>query len=110
MIKKTILSLLLVGLLSSCASTLGIVGLGSKMKKLELGMTKQETLGILGNAYDIIAASQTPDGKLEIYRFAGMNTYSYTVYFLENKLIEWHEGEPRQERTDKIIIRETNQQ
>lgn len=73
-------------------------------------MTKQEVTSILGNTYGVIAASQTPDGKLEICRFEGLNTYSYSVYFLDNKLVEWHEGGPRHENADKIIIRESNQQ
>ena len=107
MIRKTVYSLLLIGLLSSCASTFGIAGLGNKMKKLEIGMTKQETLSILGNAYDVVAASQTPEGSLEILRFIGMGNF-FTVYLLDNKLVEWHEGAPRGNRPDRIIIRETN--
>lgn len=108
MIRKTVYSLLLIGLLSSCASAFGVVGLGSKMKKLELGMTKEETLNVLGNSYDVIATSQTPEGKLEIFRFYGMNTFSYSTYFLDGKLVEWHEGEPRTDSRERIIIKETN--
>ena len=108
MIKRTLLSLLLICILSSCASTFGIVSLGSKMKQLEIGMTKAETLSILGNTYDVIAASQTPDGKLEVLRFVGMNSGFYTIYLLDSKLVEWHEGSPREDRPDRIIIRDPN--
>ena len=104
MIRRIVYSLLLIGLLSSCASTFGIVGLGSKMKKLEIGMTKQETLSILGDSYSVIAASQTPEGRLEVFSFIGLNSGSYTTYFMEGKLVEWHEGYPRSNFPNRILI------
>lgn len=73
----------------SCGTTMNM---GSKLKKIEIGMTKQEVINILGNTYDVVAARDTPDGTLEILRYTGMTIdgyYPYLVNFLDGKLVEW---------------------
>lgn len=78
--------------LSSC----GTWNLSSKMKQLELGMTKQEVIHILGNNYSTIGAIATPDGNLEtvFYTGDGVTSGDYTVRYLDGKLFEWFAGRP----------------
>ncbi|MDU1904806.1 MAG: hypothetical protein E6772_08485 [Dysgonomonas sp.] len=94
--KKIFTLLLSVVILTSCASAFGIADLGSRVKKLELGMSKREALGILGNTYDVQVASRTGDGDLEILKFTSMTSYNYLVHFLDGRLVEWHKDIPPQ--------------
>ena len=107
MVRKVLYSLLLVGLLASCASTFGVANLGSKVKKLELGMSKKEALNILGKTYDVVAVSQTPEGNVEILSFFGTNGPTYIVHFLDGKLVEYHLDRPMP--GNNIIINESRE-
>jgi len=76
-------------LFSSCGSTMNM---GSKMKRVEIGMTKKEVINILGNTYDVVAARDTPDGPLEVVRYTGMTIdgyYTYIINFIDGRLVEW---------------------
>jgi len=94
MIRKIIGSILFVVLFYSCASTFGVSNLGAKVRKLEIGMTKKEALKILGNTYDVVAASQAQEGKVESLRFISTTNNTYLLHFLDGKLVEFHEGKP----------------
>lgn len=85
--KKIILISILTIILASCTTTMN---LGSRIKQLELGMTKQQTIAILGNAYDVIGSGFTQDGKEETLLFTGLNGPSYVIHFLDNKLVEFY--------------------
>lgn len=86
--KKILFSLILimsVGL-SSCRSVLDYV------KKVELGMTKQEVIKIMGKDYSRSAAFVGDDNSdMELIRYEGIREYDYLFTFRNNKLIEWHE-------------------
>ncbi|MBB4036970.1 hypothetical protein GGR21_002884 [Dysgonomonas hofstadii] len=73
-------------------SSCGTMNLGSKLKNVEIGMTKKEVTNILGNSYDVVAARDTPDGPLEVLRYTGVTIDGdkyYIVNFLNGKLVEW---------------------
>jgi len=63
----------------------------SRVKKLELGMTKKEVISIMGGSYDVLAASQVPEGNLEVLRYFSSLSYSYIVHLLNNELVEFHQ-------------------
>ena len=77
--------------LSSC----GVWSLDSKVKQLRLGMTKQEVVSVLGARYTHLEAIAVPEGDLETIAYSD-NLYgnSYTIRFLNNKLVEWFAGIP----------------
>ncbi|WP_165022609.1 MULTISPECIES: hypothetical protein [unclassified Dysgonomonas] len=106
MIRKGLYSLLLVIVLTSCASTFGVANLNSKIKKLELGMTKKEALSIVGKEYDLVVASQTADGRLEVLRFTPVAGRIYLLHFLNGELVEYHEEVPFHGPRDVRIINE----
>ena len=88
---KYILSVIIVVSCLSFASC-GTMGLGSKLKKVEIGMTKSEVTNILGNNYDVMAARDTPDGTIETFRYESVTIdgpVPYIVSFLNGRLIEW---------------------
>lgn len=101
--KKILILWLSVFLFTSCASTFGIVDLNSRIKKLELGMTKKEALDILGKTYDTEVVSRTRDGDLEVLKFYPMTGYNYLVHFLNGRLVEWHKDIPPQQPAVRVI-------
>lgn len=74
---------------SSC-SVLNLVDLDKKTKSLELGMTRQEAVSILGTSYIIESAAQLPEGKLEVLLFHSEYSNDYLLYFLDGELTEYH--------------------
>lgn len=84
-------------LLFSCASTIGTVGLENKVKKLKIDMTKEQAFQVVGKNYQIMMVSKTKDGNLEILRYISPNRISYLLYFINEKLIEFHEEIRNQE-------------
>ncbi len=86
--KKIIAILILVLTLSSCAGTMN---LGSKVKQVEIGMSKHEVISKLGKSYDVKGAVKTPDGTLEtINYYDSLYGYSYIFNFLNGDLVEWY--------------------
>jgi len=74
-------------------SSCGTMHLGSKLKNVEIGMTKKEVINILGNNYDIVAARDTPDGPFEVLRYYNATIdggIPYIVNFLDGRLVEWY--------------------
>lgn len=97
MIKKKIYGLLLI-------LSLFFVSCGTQMKGLssvQLGMSKQTVVGILGNGYKVMTMAQTEQGDLEIIRYQKMDvmnsTYiQYYLHFLDGKLVELNRAEPEE--------------
>ena len=78
-------------LLSSCGAT----KLESGLQRIELGMTKQEIVSILGRSYIIMGAGATPDGDVETWSYHDPNVMEdpdkrIIVTFLDGRLDEWH--------------------
>ncbi len=89
---KHLLTLLFSTLLFfSCASVIGTVGLENKVKKLKIDMTQEQAFKVVGKNYQVMMASKTQDGNLEVLRYISPNRISYLLYFINGKLIEFHE-------------------
>lgn len=74
----------------SCTALMG-VNYNAKMKEAQLGMTKEAVMQLLGNDYKIVSAKDTGEGMETALRFPSDRSYGYVLYFLDNKLVEWHE-------------------
>lgn len=86
MAQKIFFTLLLLFTVTAC----GTSNLGSKIRKVEIGMTKKEVVSILGNSQDILRAVQTPEGTLEVWKYThALSADMYILHFLDNKLVEW---------------------
>lgn len=75
--------------LTSCSIIYG-VDLDKQAQKLELGMSRQEAVEILGNDFYVESASQLPEGKLEVLHFKSLYYNDYLLYFIDGYLTEFH--------------------
>lgn len=96
--KKWIVSALAAFLLVGCAT---VVPYNTKAMNLQIGMTKQEAVDLLG-APKKVAARKTPDGLEEKYSYWGLSRVGYIsmdnemlsqdrlyVTLLNGKVVEW---------------------
>lgn len=92
--KRILYTSILILVLVSC----GTMNLTSKMKQVEIGMTKQELVSKLGKSYNPKGAVKTPDGTLEtISYYDNITGESYVLNLLNGKLVEWYnEGQKPQ--------------
>ena len=90
---KWIYALLAILLLTSCGTLMQPYQMDSKMKDIELGMTKKEVISILGKDFESAGARMT-SGSIETisYKTASMSENTegyYLLSFKDGKLIEW---------------------
>ena len=93
---KGIYVLLTMFLLMGCATVMNPYKMVNRMHKIELGMTKQKVISILGKDFESAGARITPDGPIESisYKTVTMTIadYSEGYYILSFKngiLVEW---------------------
>ena len=93
---KGIYVLLTMFLLIECATVMNPYKMDNRMHKIELGMTKQKVISILGKDFESDGARITPDGPIESisYKTVTMTIadYSEGYYILSFKngiLVEW---------------------
>ncbi|MFV0539307.1 MAG: hypothetical protein ACK5M3_18350 [Dysgonomonas sp.] len=91
---KKLLILTLICTLASCTSVLppnynaitdSMMNADNNIKKISLGMTKEQVIAIMGEYYEIIGSKE---GELLL----GYKAYDYGIYklrFINNKLTEW---------------------
>lgn len=91
---KWLYVLLAIFLLTSCGTLMQPYQMDSKMKDIELGMTKKKVISILGKDFESAGARMTSEGSIETisYKTASMteNTEGYYLLsFKDGKLVEW---------------------
>lgn len=101
---KQRISIVLVGLtgllLTACGSMIQSMQMDSKIKEIELGMTRKEVIARLGNDYEAVGAGVTPHGtfeKISYYTYSmtdGSEGY-YILTFREGRLVEWYKDKKR---------------
>jgi len=82
----------------------GVWSLDSKVKQLRLGMSKQEVVNVLGTSYTHLEAIAVTEGDLETIAYSD-NLYgnSYTIRFLNDKLVEWFAGTPNRTPVPVVV-------
>lgn len=75
-----------------------------RAQQLELGMSKQDAINIMGNDYYIESSFQAPEGNVLILHFRSTYYSEYLLYFLNNELTEFHKYIPP--RPDVHILKE----
>ena len=87
--KKIIVFVFSVFLLSSCATTRS-----SSPRGVTLGMTKQEVAELVGKSCKLASAQKTPEGVYETMEYIksekGLNDELFVYFFFDDKLTEWH--------------------
>lgn len=99
--KKIIYILFLCLVITSCAVVYG-PNLDQLTQSLELGMSKQDAINIMGKDYFIESALQVPEGDVEVLHFRSSYYNEFILYFLNNTLTEFHRYIPPQQNVHVI--------
>ncbi len=88
--KKIVCLCIAILLLSSCAAS----RFESKIKEVELGMSKRKVVSILGTGYEPAGARMTIDGPVETISYRATSLIRgeedcYILSFQNGKLVEW---------------------
>jgi len=84
------LALILCGL-AACSS------MESRTRKLQLGMSRAQVVGVLGSSYMVVGARQESAGAVEVLRFGGKGDDPIFAYFRDGKLVQWGDHEMLQQ-------------
>lgn len=95
--KQTLL-LILICMITSCSSYRGMMGADSNIKKVNLGMTQQEVIAIMGDTYEIIS---TKEGTSTL-GYKSSDNGIYKLLFIDGKLKEWN----KEWFNDRYIIKD----
>lgn len=90
-IKRLFLLVLVLLVFTSCISNGIAWKTNTNIKKLELGMTKAEVIGIMGKKYMISSKSKNAQGELhETLGYKSHVDEEYNLHFINNLLTEWN--------------------
>jgi len=76
------MALMLCGL-SACSS------MDSRTRRLQLGMSRAQVVGVLGSSYTVVGARQESDGAVEVLRFGDQDRDQLFTYFRDGELVQW---------------------
>lgn len=89
---------------SSCAVFYGDnYNSSKKAQQLQIGMTKQEAINVMGNKYIIESTSQEEDGLLEIIKYYSRSDVPYLLHFLNGKLVLFNRYYPPYTTTEHNV-------
>ncbi len=90
MTKYLLFVLLSIFICTSCTVITGfnITNLDENVKKINIGMTKNEIENLLSKKYYVASIQKTQDGTIEIIAYQGYKNFEYQFTFLDNKLIK----------------------
>lgn len=78
-----------------------------RAKKLELGISKQEAIKIMGNNYFIEFLSQNANKQVEVLHFRSIYYNEYLLHFIDGRLFEFHKYiPPSSTQRDVHVIKE----
>lgn len=85
---KTLFFTLAISIIFSACNSLYINTNNEKnVQNLQIGMTKDEAIEVMGKNYSIESVSQEQDGVLEIWKYDSIYSSPYLLHFLDGKLI-----------------------
>lgn len=80
----TIICSLVLLALTGCSS------LEKRSQKLQLGMTKEAAVNLLGSDYSVVAARVDPDGStISVLKYVDKKQPALYLYFRNDKLAQW---------------------
>ncbi|MCD8193688.1 MAG: DUF3192 domain-containing protein [Tannerellaceae bacterium] len=76
---------------TSCVTTrdMDIWNADRNMRKLELGMMKQQVIDLMGKSYQIVGASREGNNLIEELGYKNWDRGTYILTFVNDELIEW---------------------
>ncbi|MDR1707057.1 hypothetical protein [Dysgonomonas sp.] len=92
---KKLFSVLITCMLFSSCSVFYVNYNNSKnIRKLALGMSKEEAVAIMGKVYTIESTSQEEDGTIEIIKYDSSVDIAYLLHFFNGKLVVFNKYYP----------------
>lgn len=89
-IKKALIVICLSIWVSGCVTHNIAYHTNERIKQINIGMTKSEVIGFLGQKYMISSSSKDEKGKLtEVLSYKSDSSEEYHLKFTDDKLIEW---------------------
>lgn len=97
---KWLYALLIICTLTSCGTMISAINMDSRMKKIELGMSKKKVISILGSNYEQAGARMTSDGSMESISYYAVSTTEayYILTFKDGELVEWFKEKAPQQK------------
>lgn len=88
--KNLILFVICMLLFMSCSAYQDAMNADNNIRKVELGMNKNDVVQIMGKSYHRMGASTSPEGiSIETLGYPTVDAI-YMLYFENNRLIEFH--------------------
>lgn len=84
--------------LTSCGSMASMINADRNIRKVELGMSRNEVVSIMGKDFRVLGASRTEEGDIETIGYDNANDELYLLDFLEGKLVGYELTRPHQSR------------
>lgn len=81
--RKPLLAALVLCGMTACSS------LDSRTRKLQLGMSRDQVVNVLGSSYTVVGARQESGGAIEVLRFGDKEREQLFAYFRDGKLVQW---------------------
>ena len=103
-IKNIIIFFLAIFFLNACVMSNVAWKTNEKIKKVEIGMTKDQVIQILGNKYMITSSSRNDKGSpVEVLGYKSDSNEEYKLMFVDNKLTEWN-----REHVNKYVVKDSD--
>jgi len=101
--KNIVLALVITCFLNACVGNNIAWKTNENIKKVEIGMTKEQVIQILGNKYMITAASKNLLGNaVEVLGYKSDANEEYKLTFVSNKLTQWS-----REHVNKYVVKDS---
>jgi len=90
-IKNIFSGFIIICLLNACVTNNITWTANQNIKKLELGMKKEQVIAILGEKYMVASASKDGYGKvIQVLSYKSDSSEEYKLTFVNNELKEWN--------------------
>lgn len=104
--KNVLLAFVFCFTLSSCAVFFGDnYNNTKKIQQLQLGMSKDEAIRVMGNKYIIESSSIEEDGTLEVIKYDAQTDVPYLLHFLNGELVVFNRYYPPYVPEQKVVIK-----
>lgn len=85
--KRVILILFLAAFFAACG---GLKVYNNALKQIELGMTRQEVVALMGDKYNTTGPRRIADKELETLEYKDMYKNHFFFEFSDNQLYKWY--------------------
>lgn len=85
--KKVLFALLVTTILAACG---GLKTYNNALKQIELGMTKEQVVSLMGQDYQTSGKTYENNNEYEVIEYKDMYKFHWIFEFENNKLYKWY--------------------